>query len=67
MAPSRSRARRWLAAVVGAVVSVGLLPALAAPAHADSAPVPPVTVRTVTADSLPTVQIDTSKEGTVKW
>jgi PKD repeat protein len=43
---------------VGAVVSVGLLPALAAPAHADSAPVAPVTVRTVTADSLPTVQIN---------
>jgi PKD repeat protein len=58
MTSGKARARRWLAAAIGATISVGLLPVLAAPGYADSAPVPPVTARTVTADSLPTVQIN---------
>jgi Concanavalin A-like lectin/glucanases superfamily/PKD domain len=51
--------RRRMVALVG-TVSVGLLGALAqaVPAAADTAPVPPVTTPTVSADALPTVQIN---------
>jgi hypothetical protein len=50
--------RRWVAGLTAAAVAALGLPLIATPASADSAPVPPVTVRTVTADSLPTVQIN---------
>src|SRR4051812_41856127 len=50
--------RRWVAGLLIAAVSLAVTPLLTAPAYADSAPVPPVTVPTVTADVLPTAQID---------
>ena len=58
MPRTRSRGRGWLAGTLAAVTSLGIAPLFADPAHADSAPVPPVTVSTVTADSLPTAQIN---------
>jgi PKD repeat protein len=45
------------ALLAATLLAIGLLPGLA-PAAADSAPEPPETVSTVTADSLPTVQVD---------
>ena len=52
----RSRALRWLAAASAMFMAVSVL--AAAPASADSAPTVPGTPTTVTADSLPTVQIN---------
>jgi len=57
--PGRGPLRR---AAVASVALLGLLvpmlSLMAAPASADTAPVPPVTVPTVSADALPTVQIN---------
>src|SRR5689334_20560531 len=52
--------RRRIAAASIAALAVALAVPLAqaSSAHADTAPVPPVTVPTVSADALPTVQID---------
>ena len=52
----RSRALRAVAAVSAALMAVSVL--VVAPASADSAPTAPGTPTTVTADSLPTVQIN---------
>ena len=51
--------RRRMTALIG-TASLGLAGALAqaVPAAADTAPVPPVTTPTVSADALPTVQIN---------
>jgi PKD repeat protein len=49
---------RWTVAGVVTLMVAGVLSALASPAQADTAPVPPVTVPTVSADALPTVQIN---------
>ena len=51
----RSTTRRLVSAALGAAVATALV---AAPGWADSAPVAPETVSTVTADALPTVQVD---------
>jgi len=52
--------RRWVGSgVIGALAVALTLPLMqAAPAFADTAPVPPVTVSTVSADALPTVQVN---------
>src|SRR5690348_10997259 len=51
--------RAALPAVLVAALTLAPLAALsAAPALADTAPVPPVTLSTVSADSLPTVQVN---------
>ncbi|WP_199424896.1 LamG domain-containing protein [Actinotalea solisilvae] len=51
--------RRWVAAAgIGALASVGLTGLVALPAQADTAPVDPTLPTTVTADALPTVQIN---------
>ncbi|MEZ5241681.1 MAG: PKD domain-containing protein [Microthrixaceae bacterium] len=52
----RSRTLRWLAAASAMFMALSVL--AAAPASADSAPTVPGTPTTVTADSLPTVQIN---------
>ncbi len=55
---ANDRSRGWRAAVIGAVALLGAPLLAVQPAYADSAPEPPVPTRTVTADELPTVQID---------
>lgn len=58
MARSSTR-RRWSTVLAAAVVALAGLPLVGTgAAAADTAPVPPVTVPTASADSLPTVQIN---------
>src|SRR5690349_9824134 len=53
----RRSGRRMLVSVAAAALLVPLLAAVSGPASADTAPLPPVTTPTVSADSLPTAQI----------